>query len=294
MDFELRIIKWFQKIATDFTDILGEAFTILGEQVIIVGVIAFIYFVYNKKAGEYIAYSVFLSACINGAIKGIVRAERPFQVDATIEGKRAQTATGYSFPSGHAQNAASFYTSLGMHFKNKKLWIAIAIIIFLVAISRVYLGVHFPRDVIVGALLGISAAIISYYLFNSVYENPKRKLLLFVVTGLIFFPFLFIFYQKKYVDIELYRDFYITYALYLGFGSAIFIENKFVSFDCTGKLNKRIIRFIGAIVIFLGLQIVLKAIFPKENILFDMLRYFLTAFVPLGIFPLFFKKLGLM
>ncbi|HHU55617.1 MAG TPA: phosphatase PAP2 family protein [Acholeplasmataceae bacterium] len=293
MNFELNIIKWFQEIANDFTDILGEGITILGEQVIIVAIVAFIYFVYNKKAGEYIAYSVFLSACINGAIKGLVRAPRPFQVDNSIVGKRAQTATGFSFPSGHTQAAASFYTAIGKIFKNKKIWIVIGIIIFLVGVSRIYLGVHFPRDVIVGAALGVGSAILGFYLFNLVYENPKRKFLLFFVTGLIFFPFLFVFYEENYVDIEMYRDFYITYALYFGFGTAIYIENKFVNFTCDCKLNKRIIRFIVAVILFLCLQLGLKYILPNENIFFDMLRYFLTAFIPLGIFPLTFKRFNL-
>lgn len=294
MNFEINIIKWFQEISTDFTDFLGEAITFLGEQFIIVAIIAFIYFVYNKKAGEFIAYSVFLSACLNGAIKGLVRAKRPFQIDDTIIPKRGQTATGYSFPSGHTQNAATFYTSLGKIFKKKWLWIIIGIIIFLVALSRIYLGVHFPRDVIAGAFLGVGAAILGFYLFNSVYENPKRKLLLFIITGLIFFPFLFIFYEEKFVNIEIYRDFYITYALYLGFGTAIFIENKYVSFDCQGTLSKRLLRFFLAILLFLIIQSGLKLVFPRQNIFFDMIRYFLTTFIPLGIFPLTFKKLKLL
>jgi len=296
MDFELEIIRWFQRFSSGFTDFLGEAITMLGEQLIVVVIIAFIYFVYNKKAGEYIAYSVFFSASLNGVVKGLVKAERPFQIDDSIVGGRQETATGFSFPSGHTQNAATFYTAIAKVFKNKKIWITAGIIIVLVGISRIYLGVHFPRDVIAGIILGVAAAFFSAFLYKKVDDDFKKKAILFAITALIFIPFLIIFYEKDYAKYEDYKDLYMVFSLYLGFALAILIENKFVNFDCNISLKKRLIRFAGALVIFIGLYIILSFLFDlinDQSILLDMLRYFLLSFSALGIYPLFFKKLKL-
>jgi membrane-associated phospholipid phosphatase len=294
MQIELDIIKWFQSFANSFTDVLGELFTILGEQYVLVAVLAFIYFVYNKKTAESIAYSVFLSLCLNNTLKGIVKADRPFQVDNEILGKRAQTATGFSFPSGHTQAAAVFYTSLGKQFKSKKAWTFFIIIIFLVGLSRVYLGVHFPRDIVAAVILGVATAIFGSYLYEKYAYSLKSKMILFWVTALVFFPFLFIFYKPNFSDIKVYRDFYTGYALFLGFICAVYLENKYVDFDCSSPLKTRLIRFSIALLIFIIIQFGLKAILPSENIFFDMLRYFMVTFVTMGLYPLTFKKFKLL
>lgn len=294
MPFELEFIKWLQSFSTPLLDAIGEGITILAEQYVLIVILAFFYFVYNKKLGEIIAYSIFLSLNANNAIKGIVQAPRPFQVDDDIIVHREHTATGYSFPSGHTQAGAVFYTSIGKIFKNKVLWVFIGIIIFLIALSRLYLGVHFPKDVIVSIILGVGFAFLASFLYSKFAQTFKGKALLFGITALIFLPFVFIFYRNTYADMAIYRDFYTGYALFLGCIGGILIENKYVNFDCLGKLKIRLIRFGLALIVFLILQFGLKMVFPDENIFFDMIRYFLTSFVTLGLFPLTFRKFKLM
>lgn len=294
MDFEFEIIKWFQNISNGFLDILAELITMLGEQYLFMAVIAFIYFVYNKKLGETLAYSVFVSAAINNVIKGVVKAQRPFELDSEIISKREHTATGYSFPSGHAQNSSTFYTSIGLMIKKKKIYIIIGVVIGLIAVSRVYLGVHFPHDVIAGVLFGISAAILGDYLYNKYGMETKSRLILLSITSLIFLPFLFIYYKSDLNAMIKYRDFYNTYAMFIGFSLAITIENKYVGFTCDTPLKRRIYRFVIALVLLIGIQFGFKVLLPEENIFIDMLRYFLTIFIPLGLFPLTFKKLNLL
>lgn len=294
MGFEYNIIKWFQEISNGFLDIIAELITMLGEQYLFVIVIAFLYFVYNKKLGTSLAYSLFLSATFNNAIKGIVQAQRPFELDLEIVPKRPETATGFSFPSGHSQNSSTFYTSLGLIFKKKKLWVFFGIIIFLIALSRVYLGVHFPHDVVVGVALGISTAVLGNFLFNKYGDNLKTTVILLSTTAIIFFPFLFIFYKSNYEAMSKFRDFYTTYAMFLGFSVAIIIERYYVDFNCNTTLKRRIYRFIIALFLFGLLLLGLKAVFPANSIFFDFIRYFLTALIPIGLFPLTFKKLNLL
>ena len=114
------------------------------------------------------------------------------------------------------------------------------------------------------------------------------------ITALIFFPLLFIFYKNDFNSLSKFRDFYTTYALYIGFALAVIIENKYVNFTCNTTLKKRIYRFIIALFLFGIVNLGLKILLPNNSIFIDMFRYFLTSFVPLGIFPLLFKKLNLL
>lgn len=289
-NFELDIIRFFRDISIPFIDNLMQIITFFGEQYVLILVLASIYFVFNKEAGEKIAYSIFTSLGLNNILKGLLKVSRPFVVDPSIEAVRVETATGYSFPSGHSQNAAVTFSSVAHHFKKRWLWITVAILIFLVGLSRVILGVHYPSDVIVGISLGLGCTLLCSILYDKFKDNLWSKSLLFVITLLAFVPFLALFYRPDQTEMLIYKDFYTSFALFLGFIPAVIIENKFVNFNCLNPLKTRIIRLVVGLVIIMGLYLGLKMVFPNDNIYFDMLRYFLVIFIGLGIYPLLTKK----
>ena len=180
---ELEIIRTIQSISNLFFDVLFQIFTMFGEELILISIITTIYWAYDKKFGEYIAYSSLTSLLFNNALKDIFKMKRPIGEEG-IRTLRAETATGYSFPSGHSQGAASFYGSIAIYFKKRIIYILATIIIFLVGISRLYLGVHYPKDVLVGIALGLLISIISYKLFRTV----NNRNLLYIITFICFIP----------------------------------------------------------------------------------------------------------
>ncbi len=291
-NFELDILRFIREITNPFIDFLTEIITMLGEEYIMVLLLVIIYFIYDKTFGKKLAYIIFTSLAINNSLKGIVCRTRPFIVDPTLDSVRKQTATGYSFPSGHTQNSSTVYLGYAYNnnYKKKLIWSIAITLSILIGLSRLVLAVHYPTDVLAGLVLGTSCAIFLSILFNKVATNPKRELLLYALTFIIFLPFVFIFYQKDYASIYIYRNFYTTFSMFAGYIIGSFIETKYVDFNNNSLLKTKIFRLIGAIILYIIINFGLKFILPKENIFLDVFRYFMLTFCIIGIYPIILKN----
>lgn len=273
---ELEILRNIQSIANPFLDFLFQLITICGEQIVLISIISIIYWALDKKFGEYIAYSVLTSVLLNNAIKDIFKMKRPIGEEG-IRTLREQTATGYSFPSGHTQSASSFYGAIAIYLKKRVMYIIATVMIILIGFSRLYLGVHYPKDVIVGGILGVLTSIICYKLYNRV----ENKMLLYVITFAIFIPALTFAHSA---------DFIKGMGTYLGFIIGIYIEKRYVNFSTEGNTGNKIIRVLLGIVILLVLQLGLKVLLPSGTV-FSFIRYVLISLIGIGVYPMTFKKL---
>lgn len=295
-NFEIEILKTLRKNSSAFWDTFFQIVSYLGEPVIVIGIIIIIYFIYDKKFGKKIIFTLFSSLLINNTLKGLIQYPRPFDYEPSLDPLNKKTATGYSFPSGHSQIASTVYLGIAKGSKIERkinidkeiIWIISIIITALVGFSRIMLAVHYPKDVLFGIILGI----LSVYLFFGIYEKygKKNEFLLNIIMLLIFFPFLFIFNKKTYELSYPFKDFYTVYSLFLGYTLGSLIDNKFVNYSCNTSLKKRIIRTLVSFIIIVSCIGGLKLIFPKDNMLFVFLRYFLSTFITMGIIPLLFKN----
>lgn len=102
-------------------------------------------------------------------LKQSVERERPFvTTPATV--LRTTVHYGYSFPSNHAANSFCAAVLLGLHYPFLKPYLLI--LASLISYSRVYVGVHFPSDVIAGALVGWFVAVTMYYCARKFSQMP--------------------------------------------------------------------------------------------------------------------------
>lgn len=111
------------------------------------------------------AISVFLSRLVIAEIvKIIVQRARPYMVLETANKIINENADFKSMPSGHA--AIFFALAMAIYFYNKKLGIFLFASAILISLARIFCGVHWPSDILVGAIIGIISAIIINYGFK--------------------------------------------------------------------------------------------------------------------------------
>lgn len=160
-----------------FLDWIMPIFTALGNLGLIWFVIAVILLFYKdyRKYGLMIIASLILCGLIgNVGLKNIVGRLRPIDVNTSIKLLIARP-TDFSFPSGHAMT--SFAPAVVLMFMNKKIGSAALVLASIIAFSRLYLYVHYPSDVIAGALIGsiIALVLVEIFIHKEKIQNMYKQ-----------------------------------------------------------------------------------------------------------------------
>ena len=286
--FELDFLKFLESIRTDFLNALFEGITILGEETLMILLVVTLWFAVDKRLAQKLLFATVSSLTLNGIIKNIARVPRPFT--RGISCVREDTATGYAFPSGHTQEFATWSTVVALKFK--KLWLSIltGVLIVSVGFSRLYLGAHYPSDVIVGIALGVGIAALSNYLFDKVGEIKK----LYLGALIIFTPFMVYFMC---VAEPLFADFFKTFGMLGGLTLVAFLDERCGELSYDVPVWKKILRVVIGVAFAYALKEGLKLINVFDviqiSLLIDALRYFVIVFAVGFLCPMFYKKVKL-
>lgn len=176
--FDLKIIGLIQSLENKYLSVFYQMITNIADtyQSIIITVLLVIFLYIKKYNKEALFLAITMSICgiAMPLLKNIFRRERP-------NFYRLIEISGYSFPSGHTTAATTMYLTLAiivlsnMNKLNKYFVFGIAVIgIIIIGTSRIYLGVHYPTDVMAGICIGISIVSIVYSLYyNKLIEGVK-------------------------------------------------------------------------------------------------------------------------
>lgn len=271
-------IKFIQLFSNPFLDLFFQAVTMIGEDVFLIVAMTLIYWCINKKFGYRLGFTYLYSIILNGIVKEILKVERPFNKDG-IRSLRIETATGYSFPSGHAQGSTTFFTSVMLYFKKTWLYILSSILILLVMISRLYLGVHTLTDVIGGFILGFLWVFMANKIMDYV-EDGNEHLLFIIIIPIAIGAFFF-----KAPDY--FKAAGITSSFILGY----YIETKYINFEPKQILKIQIIKYLLGIGVALIIKSLFKKILPVGNIS-EFIRYFILGIWVTVLAPMIFKKIS--
>lgn len=170
---ELRFLDFLQTIHTPLLDKILAFITSLGNAGIIWIVLAVVLLILPKtrKTGIIVAAALLMDFVLcNLILKNLVARMRPYDVNTAIA-ILIKKPLDFSFPSGHT--AASFAAMTALFLaKMKKAWIAALVLAVLIAFSRLYFYVHYPTDVLGGAVVGILSGIIGYVIVEKI---DKRR-----------------------------------------------------------------------------------------------------------------------
>ena len=297
----MSFLYFLEGLRNPVLDAFFSTVTHLGEETffILLGLIFF--WCVDKKQGYYLLSIGFIGTVLNQFLKLLFRIPRPWVKDKSftiVESARAE-ATGYSFPSGHTQSSVGVFGGIARWNKNKALRIIGIIICVLVPLSRMYLGVHTPLDVVVSLVIAIALIFGLYPIISRGFESEKTMRILFGIMlalslGLLLFVSLYKFPSNVDADnlASGTKNAYKMLGCTLGIFIAFEIDRKFINFTTEASLPAQIIKFIAGLIPLLlikeGIKIPFKIIFGGSYVA-DGIRYLLIVLFAGCVWPLTFK-----
>ena len=188
MWWDVTLIQWMQSWRTPALDRLAVALTWLGDELFYMLAVPLLYWVHRHRAHR-LAVVVLVSMWLNGVVKEWAAMPRP---DPALGIARLYPASGPGFPSGHAQGSMAFWGWLALEYPRPWLVALAVLMIAGVSASRLYLGVHYPGDVLGGWLLGLAVVAAGAALMAREERRPAGgagRWLLSVLLPLVMLPF---------------------------------------------------------------------------------------------------------
>ncbi len=268
------LIQWVQSWQSPFLDWLFTSISSMGIKEFYLLAIPFIYWCVNKSFGARLCFLFIFGILLNTWLKHFYSLPRPDP--SRVRVLFPKSGTGPSYPSGHAQGSFAFWGYCAV--QARKPWFSLFCVIFvtLMCVSRLYLGLHFPIDLVGGLLSGIGS-LLFFFVLLSLYEKIKKHVpwpAWLVVIVLALFTFILLLPEKRFASL---------FGIYLGFFSGVVLEKHFVEFSAKGNFEQQVKK----IVLGLGVGAILISLHAPLFLTYGLA----SVWVGFGA-PWCFKKMG--
>ena len=300
----MELLYLLEKIRFPALDTLMLLLTRFGEETAFLVAALIVFWCVDKRKGYYLMSVGFIGTMLNQFFKLLFAVPRPWVLDPefTIVEAAREAASGYSFPSGHSTSAVGTFGCLAVITERKwlrRIWISIAV---LVPISRMYLGVHTPEDVVVGAAI----ALLFVYLLRPMMTFRKQQgmkdiigMMLVMALGLLAYVELWQFPE----DMDPHnlqsglKNAYTMLGCLTGVAAVYTLEKKYVNFETKAlwwvQILKVVLGLAAVLAVKEGLRAPLEVLLPVYPA--RAVRYFLIVVMAGFLWPMtfcYFAKLG--
>jgi undecaprenyl-diphosphatase len=272
--------------------------TRLGEETAYLVLALIMFWCVDKRRGYFVMAVGFMGTMVNQVLKCICAVPRPWVVDPDfpILEQAREAASGYSFPSGHTSTAVGTFGAIAV--TEKRRWLAAVCIVLavMVGFSRMYVGVHTPYDVLVGAACAILLIVCFQPIVMGTKETPMYVLMgILLATGIGYLLYVELYPFASDFDAHNLKsainNAYTMLGCLMGMFVVYFGEKKWVKFSTSAIWWIQIIKVVLGLGLVLAVKAGLKA--PLNMLLGEMpgraVRYFLIVLVAGLLWPMTFR-----
>jgi membrane-associated phospholipid phosphatase len=276
---QVEVLLWIQSYANPFLDLLMILLSFIGDEEFYMVVVPVIFLGVHKQIGFRLGVVLTCSTFANETMKWFFHTPRPIGVEG-IRNLYVDSAPGYSFPSGHSQASATFWGYLATQVKRGWFTALAAMLVLSIMLSRLYLGVHWPIDVLGGLVFGL--LVVSAFVFTERVWQRRTMPVMLAVGVLVPLGLLLLFHEPEGRKMV---------GFLIGFWAAYLIEKETIGMQLPPRWTQRIWPVaVGIAGVFL-LRAALKAVLPAEAP-WDLLLYLIIGFWGAWVAPWLFVKAG--
>lgn len=298
------ILYALEKIRTPFWNGVMSAVTQLGGEVIFIVAAVVVFWCVSKWEGYYLMTIAFCGTVLNQFLKLICRVPRPWVRDPNftiVESARAE-ATGYSFPSGHTQNAVGLFGGMARWGGRRWVRLGLTALALVIAFSRMYLGVHTPADVGVSLVLAAALVLGLYPLMRRAQEKPRY--MGYVLAAMLVVSGAFVVFVEAYgfsadTDAENLAsgigNAWKMLGAVAGMTLAWLLDRRYIHFETQAVWWVQVIKVAVGMALLLAIKSGLKApllVLLGHEGLAGGVRYFLLVLVAGAVWPLVFRPMS--
>lgn len=258
----IEFIVWLQQYQTPLRNEIWELITNLGGSNYLY-LIPLVIWCVDYRTGQRLLVVFTFTVFLNTTLKTWLGQPRPFQMDPRVisHGER-----GFGLPSGHAQLTVAYWGVIAHYVARPWFWAVAVVLMAAIGFSRIYLGVHFPSDVIAGWALG-GVTLWAFIAYGERIEAALRRrdtaaqiqLSLAIAAGLLLFELLLV------GDAERINAGAAGFVAGAGVGSAIGAQR--LAFDGRGHWWQRVLRYLVGIALMLPMLGVMRKLGVPEGVL---------------------------
>jgi membrane-associated phospholipid phosphatase len=317
----LQVIQWFQSLGAWLTPVM-KFFTFLGYEQFYLIVAPAILWCIDATLGIRLGLFLMINGSVNMAFKIAFHGPRPYWYSSQVT-VLGGAENSFGVPSGHAQNAVVVWGTMAQRIKRSLAWAIAIFIMIMIGLSRIYLAVHFPHDVLIGWILGVIMLLVLLFLEKPAIQWIKRfsiwtqLLLIFLFSLLLIFiviiaklslqgwsiPMQWVnnahlaFPDEALLTPLSLHNFLSSPGAFFGLAAGWIWISKLGGFITKDTWMKLVIRYVLGLVGVLILYIGLGSLFPEtEDVLSYALRYIRYALIGFwisGFAPWLFVRLKL-